>query len=213
MLFISAKIPKIIKELFPNYIWDVRNENKTIYLTFDDGPIPDVTEFVLEQLKKYNAKATFFCIGDNIKKHPEIFKKIISDGHVIGNHTMNHIQAWGTNKELYLQNVMECENCIREYIDVDSIQKYFRPPYGQISVSKLGAVKKLGYKIVLWDTLSKDWEQTFSKENCLQNVIQHVESGSILVFHDSVKASKNLKYVLPEVLHYFSEREYTFDSI
>ena len=122
MLFIPAKTPKIIKELFPNYIWDVRNENKTIYLTFDDGPIPDVTEFVLEQLKKYNAKATFFCIGDKIKKHPVIFKKIISDGHVIGNHTMNHIQAWGTNKELYLQNVMECENCIREYIDVDSIQ-------------------------------------------------------------------------------------------
>ncbi len=211
---IPHKTPKILKQFFTTYLWHLHPENeKKIYLTFDDGPIPEVTEFVLEQLNKYNAKATFFCIGDNIKKHPQIFKKIISDNHAVGNHTMNHLKAWKSDIETYLKNIKDCENIILEHHKVKNNKKLFRPPYGQISYSKFKVLEKQGYQIVLWDVLSKDWDHNISREVCLQNVIHHTEPGSILVFHDSIKASKNLTYVLPRVLNYFTEKGFVFDKI
>ncbi len=214
MQIVPNKTPKVIKQLFPNYIWDLyANNEKKLYLTFDDGPIPDVTEFALTQLNQYNAKATFFCIGDNIRKHPEVFRQILVEGHAIGNHTMNHLKAWGTSLEVYIKNTKDCQNLIQEYLPKKDIQQIFRPPYGQISHTKFKALEKLGYKIILWDVLSKDWQQTISEEECLQNVLQNTQQGSIIVFHDSIKASKNLTAVLPKVLDYFSKRGYVFDTI
>lgn len=212
---IPAKTPKILKQFFSTYTWDLHVQNeKKIYLTFDDGPIPEITEFVLAQLKLYNAKATFFCIGENIKRHPHVFKKIIDHGHAIGNHTMNHLKVWKSNSKTYLDSISDCEELIlQHYQTTDIYTKLFRPPYGQISYSKFKTIEKLGYKIILWDVLSKDWDKNILPQECLQNVIKNTESGSIVVFHDSKKASINLKYALPKVLDYFSNRGYTFEAI
>ncbi|MFD2564063.1 polysaccharide deacetylase family protein [Aquimarina rubra] len=212
MDIIPTKTPNSVKLLFPNYTWDFyAKKGKKIYLTFDDGPIPDVTEFVLDQLQFFGAKATFFCIGENIKKHPNIFKKIIANEHSIGNHTMNHLKARKNKLDVYIENVFECEKKIAEHSIIEN--KLFRPPYGQLSKSKLTTLKNAGYKIILWDVLSKDWDKNTSPEECLHNVISNSKNGSIVVFHDSIKAYRNLQYALPKVLEYFTEKEYTFDSI
>ena len=215
LILIPSKTPSILKQFFSSYTWDFyerRNERK-IYLTFDDGPIPDVTEYVLEQLDKFEAKATFFCIGDNIQKHPNIFNQIITQDHAIGNHTMSHLKAWKSDPESYIDNILACERIILENSKVKNTAKIFRPPYGQISYSKFKTLEKMGYRIILWDVLSKDWEQTLSPKDCLQNVIKNAQNGSIIVFHDSIKASKNLKFALPKVLEYFAERDFIFEKI
>ncbi|TSE05490.1 polysaccharide deacetylase family protein [Aquimarina algiphila] len=212
---IPNKTPRLVKKIFPKYIWDFCHisENK-IYLTFDDGPIPVITEFVLEQLNRYNAKATFFCIGDNIKKHPKVFNSILSQGHAIGNHTTNHLKAWKSDHDTYIQNVIECEEIIKKHSTSNqNTQKLFRPPYGQISHSKFKTLENLGYQTILWDVLSKDWELSTSPEECYQNVIESVRPGSIIVFHDSIKASKNLTVTLPKVLEYFTNRGFVFEAI
>jgi len=209
---IPAKTPESIKLLFPNYIWDFyARKEKKIYLTFDDGPIPEVTEFVLDQLNLFKAKATFFLIGENIKKHPEVFSRIIVEGHRIGNHTMNHLKARKSTFSEYVENVQECEEKISEHTEIND--KLFRPPYGQLSKSKLTALRKRGYQIILWDVLSKDWDKKTTPEQCFENVINNSKSGSIIVFHDSIKASKNLEFSLPKVLKYFTEKGYVFDKI
>lgn len=215
MQVIPNKTPKIIKRLFPNYTWDFRvNNEKKLFLTFDDGPIPDVTEFVLAQLRQYHAKATFFCIGDNIRKHPDIFHQILAEGHAVGNHTMNHLKAWENDLETYLKNTIDCQNLITEQASsAKDTQQLFRPPYGQISKTKFKVLEKLGYKIILWDVLSKDWEQTISPEECTQNVIQNAQQGSIIVFHDSKKAIKNLQIALPNVLDHFTKKGFSFEAI
>lgn len=211
---IPVKTPGIIKKMYPKYIWDFhKNEEKKIYLTFDDGPIPEVTEFVLEQLQQYHAKATFFCIGDNVKKHPVIFNQIIREEHAIGNHTMNHLKAWKTQNQQYIQNLLDCEYEILKHTSYPQSQKLFRPPYGQISIHKFREITKLGYNIILWDVLSKDWQQQITHKKCIKNVVHNGKPGSIIVFHDSIKAYKNLKVTLPETLRYFTEKGFTFDKI
>ncbi len=211
---IPNKTPKVLKHFFSTYVWDFYDKKeKTLYLTFDDGPIPDITEFVLEQLQKFEAKATFFCIGENIKKHPHIFNKILSDNHAVGNHTMNHLKAWKSDPEVYFRNVKDCQEMIQKYSEIKHTTQLFRPPYGQISYSKFKTLEKQGYKIILWDILSKDWDKTVHEEQCFQNVTQNTSSGSIIVFHDSIKAEKNLRSVLPRVLDYFTKRGFVFDKI
>lgn len=206
-----VKTSKLIKLLFPNYIWSIPNANKTIYLTFDDGPIPEVTEWVLTLLKAENIKATFFCIGDNISKHPLIFKRIIEEGHQIGNHTFNHLNGWKTKTENYISNFEKCEDSIETNIEKSS--KIFRPPYGKIKPSQSLILRKLGYKIIMWDVLSYDFDQQISKEKCLENVIQNTQSGSIIVFHDSLKAYHNLSYALPEAIKALKKKGFTFDVL
>ena len=204
----NIKIPQIIKRLFSNQVWDIPNKENKIYLTFDDGPTSEITEWVLEVLKENNIKATFFCIGNNIEKHPEIFNKIISDGHSIGNHTFNHKNGWKTTTTDYIQNI---ELCQKQILNLKS--KIFRPPYGKIKPSQSKKLRKLGYKIIMWDILTADFDKKTSKEKCLENATKKVSSGSIIVFHDSVKAFTNLEYALPKTIQILKEKGFVFDVI
>lgn len=206
------KTNRIIKQIFSKFIWDIPNTENKVYLTFDDGPIPEITEWVLDQLKTHNAKATFFCIGDNIDKHPELFKKIIRDGHAIGNHTFNHLNGWKTATGAYIENTKRCDATIEKWA-INLKSKIFRPPYGKIKIAQSKEIQKLGYKIIMWDVLSADFDQNLSKEGCLENVLSNIESGSVIVFHDSIKAFKNLEYVLPRTLAYLQENNFICDVI
>ena len=200
-----------VKKIFSNYIWDVSNTDKKVYLTFDDGPIPEVTEWVLSELKKHKAKATFFCIGDNVKKHPEVLKKVFADGHSVGNHTFNHLNGWKTATEDYIENSILCEKVLDDF-DSKS-KKLFRPPYGKIKPSQSKILRKLGYKIIMWDVISYDFDTTISKEQCLENVLKNVKTGSIIVFHDSKKAFANLEYVLPRTLQFLKEKGFVCEKL
>lgn len=215
MNFIPIKIPSITKRLFPNYVWDFSSKEKTIYLTFDDGPTPEITEWTLKTLAEFNAKATFFCIGNNIEKHPDIFTSILKEGHGIGNHTHNHLKGWKTPTNTYLKNVKQAQETIDSKIGNHfyPITNLFRPAYGQLKPNQGRALNKLGYKIVMWTVLAFDWDVNVSKEECLKNVIDKASAGSIIVFHDSVKASRNMMYALPKVLEHFSKKGYSFKSI
>lgn len=207
------KTNSFIKNIFSNYIWNLPNPDNKIYLSFDDGPTPKITEWVLEELKKYNAKATFFCIGKNIVDHPELFNKLISEGHKIGNHTFNHLNGWNTETTNYIDNVNLCESLIIDKKSENQKFQLFRPPYGKIKKSQSKKLRKLGYKIIMWDVLSADFDQTISPEKCLNNVLQNVRSGSIIVFHDSVKAFKNLEYTLPITLEKLKEKGFKFGTM
>lgn len=218
------KTGKFIKRMFSNYIWDIPNSENKIYLTFDDGPTPKVTEWVLEELNKHQAKATFFCIGKNINNHLDIFSKTIKEGHSIGNHTYNHLKGWNTSTEDYLENISLCNSEIKKLnYSASSLShgseiynlktNLFRPPYGKIKRSQSKKLRLLGYKIIMWDVLSADFDQEITPEKCLENVIQNVQSGSIIVFHDSVKAFKNLEYTLPRSLEILKKRGFIFEAI
>lgn len=200
-----------IKKLFSNYVWDIPNNENKVYLTFDDGPTPEITEWTLNLLEEYNAKATFFCIGDNIRKYPEIFLKVIGDGHSIGNHTYNHLNGWRTSTLKYIENAKLYET--EHYKLNTSNCQLFRPPYGKIQPSQSKILRKLGYKIIMWDVISYDFDATISKEQCLENVLKNVQSGSIIVFHDSKKAFQNLEYVLPRTLEFLKEKGFVFEKI
>jgi len=215
MSFYWIKTNALIKKIFSNYIWDVSNTENKIYLTFDDGPIPEITEWVLEELKKHDAKATFFCIGHNIEKHPEIFEKVINEGHSVGNHTFNHLNGWKTSTEKYLENTKLCEASISNLQSkiYNLKSKLFRPPYGKIKTSQAKKLRQLGYKIIMWDVLSADYDTTITPEKCLENVLQNVIPGSIIVFHDSVKAFPNLEYTLPKALKYWKNKGFVFEKL
>ena len=211
MNFNWVKTNKWIKMIFNNLVWEIPNSDKKIYLTFDDGPIPEVTEWVLDILKSEEIKATFFCIGDNIKRHPEVYKRILSEGHQTGNHTFNHLNGWKTETNHYIENLKLCET---EYLKLNTEHSFlFRPPYGKIKPSQSKAIRNLGYKIIMWDVLSYDFDSTISVEKCLENVISNTEQGSIIVFHDSIKAEKNLKYALPKAIQVLKDKGFIFDVI
>ncbi|MDO7173409.1 polysaccharide deacetylase family protein [Mariniflexile sp. AS56] len=220
MTLTPVKTPLVVKKMFPNYVWDIATNDNVIYLTFDDGPTPEITTWTLDTLKAFNAKATFFCIGNNIEKHPEIFQHILDEGHAIGNHTNNHIKGWKTKAKDYLENVSLCESVFKNKIphsgtgnSPSPIVNLFRPPYGQITPKQGKKLLGLGYKIIMWDILSFDWEKDIPKETCLKNVLSKTTNGSIVVFHDSVKASKNMQYVLPKVLKYYSKKGFSFKAL
>ncbi|MDF1676439.1 MAG: polysaccharide deacetylase family protein [Vicingaceae bacterium] len=199
-----VKSSYFIKKYYSNFIWKIPTPEKIIYLTFDDGPTPEITEWTLTTLKKFNAKATFFCIGNNVSKHPIIFNKIMREGHAVGNHTHHHLNGWHTNNETYLTNIKKCEEVVKS--------KLFRPPYGRIKKSQYELIKN-DYQVIMWDVLSGDFDPKTSPEKCLNNVIHNTTEGSIVVFHDSMKATDNLKFTLPKVLAHFTEQGYRFERI
>lgn len=205
------KTNTFIKKIFSNYVWDIPSRENKIYLTFDDGPTPDVTEWVLEELKKHQAKATFFCIGKNIDSNRDLFQKIIDDGHIIGNHTFNHFNGWKSKTDDYLKNTTECQNLIDKLHPKNS--RLFRPPYGKIKQSQSKKLRESGYRIIMWDVLSADFDQSITPEKCLENVLKNAVSGSIIIFHDSSKGYKNLKYVLPRTLQELKNRGFIFEII
>lgn len=208
--------PKLLQRMFPKRVWSFPEKQNTVFLTFDDGPIPDVTPWVIDTLKEHDAKATFFCIGENVKKHPEIFRSLIDSGHSIGNHTYNHLNGWKTNNSRYLKNVALFEKEMKTQIELSKNnhpKPLFRPPFGKINSTQSKALQRRGYKIIMWDVLSGDYNTSISKEKCLQNVLQNIAQGSIVVFHDSIKAEQNLRYVLPKVLNFITEKGWKCEKI
>lgn len=201
-----SKTPAIIPHLFPNLLWrgPAGNDGQRVYLTFDDGPVPDITPWVLELLKKYNARATFFCIGKNVKSNPEIYNKILKAGHAVGNHTFNHVSGYKSKVNSYVSEVKKAS----EWISSD----LFRPPYGRIRWSQAKILSQ-SYSIVMWDVLSGDFDPGTSPEKCINNVMKNIADGSIVVFHDSIKAAANLKQSLPTIMDSLSSLGYKFDSL
>jgi peptidoglycan/xylan/chitin deacetylase (PgdA/CDA1 family) len=226
------KISALGKFLYPSLLWNIPKTGNTLYLTFDDGPIPEVTPWVLALLKEYHAKATFFCIGKNIVKHPEIFDQILAEGHNVGNHSFNHLNGWKTPTSTYIENVEKAEEIFFENQESrDKKQDYrterienrketknkyiklFRPPYGKITPKQIKILQGLGFKIIMWGVISGDFDVKLSLEECLNNVLKNSKPGSIVVFHDSIKASANLKEVLPKILEYFHQKGFEFKAI
>ncbi len=204
-----VKTPWWLKKLYPKRLWSIDTKEKIIYLTFDDGPHPIATTFVLDELKKYNAKASFFCIGKNVLEYPGIYKRILEEGHITGNHTHNHLNGWKTDNDDYFADIKTATNHISSNL--------FRPPYGRIRSSQarqLNDKLKNNYsKIVMWDVLSGDFDEALSNDGCFKNVIRNTKQGSIIVFHDSEKAFSKLQFVLPQVLQHFTEKGFVFQSL
>lgn len=198
-----VKTPWWLKKIFRSRVWSIDTKEKILYLTFDDGPHPLATPLVLDELKKYNAKATFFCIGKNVESNSYLYNRILIEGHTTGNHTYDHLNGWNTGDEEYVHNISKASQYIKSIL--------FRPPYGKIKSSQVRKLK--GYKIVMWDVLSGDFDENISSENCLANVINRTRSGSIIVFHDSQKAFQKLRFVLPKILENFSAKGYRFEAI
>lgn len=203
------KTPWWLKKIYPARLWSVSTNKKIIYLTFDDGPHPIATPFILDQLHQYQAKATFFCIGKNVLAYPEIYDRIIGEGHKTGNHTNNHLNGWQTKNSIYLADVAECAKAVETDL--------FRPPYGKLRSSQAKKIaeiiRKPTAKIVMWDVLSGDFDESLSKEKCLENVIENAGPGSIVVFHDSQKAWEKMSFALPQILSHFNKKGFFFEKI
>lgn len=202
LLLIQPKA--FLRRIYPKAIWKIKTDEKVIYLTFDDGPVPHLTEWVLDELKKYNAKATFFCVGANAIKNKSIFDRLKEEGHTTANHTMFHSKGFKHTVKDYLDEVESCKQLHNNM--------YFRPPYGQLKRSQYKALKEKGYKIVFWDVISYDYEK-ITGEHCLKNVINNTKKGSIVLFHDNVKAENNLRYTLPLFLKHFANLQFTFKAL
>lgn len=196
-------IPVILQQLMPSYTWKVDTEDKQLFLTFDDGPHPEITPWVLAQLKEFGAKATFFCVGDNVRKYPHIYEQILKENHAVGNHTFHHLNGWKTETSDYLKDVSLAENYIQSNL--------FRPPYGRIKRSQ---AKQLAakYRIIMWDRLSMDYLAQLNTDESLEQM-KKVKKGSIVVFHDSEKAFQNLKILLPQLLSYYQQQGFSFQTL
>jgi peptidoglycan/xylan/chitin deacetylase (PgdA/CDA1 family) len=190
--------------LYPTLVWNIPTKEKTIFLTFDDGPTPEITDKVLDLLKQYNAKATFFCLGKNVVAHPELFHSIINQGHAIGNHSFNHLHGWKTDDDVYFDDVQKCNEVVNSHL--------FRPPYGRIKFSQIRKLKQ-NYKIIMWDILSGDFDKKLSKEKSLSVLLNSIRKDSIVVYHDSIKGSEKMFHSLPIILEQFSAKGFRFDAI
>jgi len=203
-MFYIVKIPWFIRKLFPSLIYNIDGSGKKIYITFDDGPIPETTPQILEILDRFDAKATFFCVGKNVQANKSLFDNLINKGHSVGNHSYNHCDGWKTQNRDYFNNIEKANSIINS--------KLFRPPYGRIKPSQIEFLRTK-YNIIMWDVLSGDFDPNTAKEKCVKNVVDNVSSGSIVVFHDSIKAKDKVLYSLPRVLEILSQKGYEFVSL
>lgn len=201
----TVKTPAALRWLYPSLLWHRPRADKRIFLTFDDGPIPDVTPWVLNTLKTYGVQATFFCVGANIEKNPDIFRRIVDEGHQVANHTYNHLNGWHHPCDHYVQNVDLCERLTGT--------RLFRPPYGRGTRSQYRALADQGFQVVMWDVLSGDFDVKLTPEKCLQGVLRHTRNGSIVVFHDNLKAVPRLHYALPRAIAHWLDAGYAFGTL
>ena len=210
-------VPSTIQWLIPSCTWRKEGQGKVIYLTFDDGPNPEITAWVMDELKKHQIKATFFCVGDNLRKFPEVAKRLLTEGHQIGNHTMHHIKGWKYNNDDYLEDVENCEKEIRkiqeQFENKTAQPRLFRPPYGQIKPSQIKLLRERGYEIIQWSDLSCDYDKHLNCEKSLSALVKNAKSGSIVVFHDSEKAEHQLKQILPSYLEAMLAEGFTFETL
>ena len=202
MYFINA--PFFLRWYYPKVTFNRTRKEKKVYLTFDDGPIPEITPWVLETLKAYQIKATFFCVGENINRNKSLFDRLLAEGHSLGNHTYNHLKGWETSDNVYIENVQMCQALTQT--------RLFRPPYARAKKSQLRALSK-SYEIIYWDVLSGDFDEALSPEACFQNVIKYTKNGSIIVFHDNIKAIPRLTYALPKVIRHLLAKGYSFETL
>lgn len=206
---IPSKTPAFISRYFGTYIWEIPNDNQEVFLTFDDGPIPEVTPWVLDLLKSFNINATFFCVGENIEKHPGIFKRLIAEDHQIGNHSYNHLKGWKTSNKNYIANIKQTEALLKHHGVLTTL---FRPPYGKLKPSQSKAIRQMGYNIVMWSILSKDYNQRIEAQQVYNNIMQ-TTSGSIIVCHDNIKAFGHLQKVLAKTIENLLEQGFVFKVI
>jgi peptidoglycan/xylan/chitin deacetylase (PgdA/CDA1 family) len=200
-----VKTPWWLKKLYALEVtWSIKTKKKEIFLTFDDGPHPTITPFVLSCLKKANAKATFFCIGKNVRQFPGVYKQILDEGHQVANHTENHLNGWKTDDVMYLKNIVLAQQAINSTL--------FRPPYGRIRKSQIQELLPT-FQVIMWDVLSGDFDVSLTPQKCFDNVVNNTTAGSIIVFHDSEKAFARLETALPRSLAFFSEKGYAMKSI
>jgi peptidoglycan/xylan/chitin deacetylase (PgdA/CDA1 family) len=206
-MFYMVTSPWWLRRIYPHLIWRMPDRTNTLHLSFDDGPHPTATPFVLDQLRRHDARATFFCVGRNVEQYPHIYRRILMEGHRVGNHTQDHLNGWKVGDKKYLGNIRAAATLI----DSD----LFRPPYGRISLFQSALLRSapLNYKIIMWDVLSADFDQRLSAKRCAQNVIRNARPGSIVVFHDSAKAFDRLQAALPSVLEHFAGQGYRFEGI
>jgi peptidoglycan-N-acetylglucosamine deacetylase len=210
-MFYFVKQNWLVKKVLPkNLVWQLPDDEDRIYLSFDDGPHPTITPWVLDLLKQYNCKASFFCIGDNVRKYPQVYQRILAEGHAVGNHTFRHLNGWQTDTETYLHDVRKAQELIKSNL--------FRPPYGRIKTGQANFLIEQGvlgnkYQIIMWDILSGDFDTKLTAEQCTQNVVLHAEPGSIVVFHDSEKAYPRLQACLPKVLTHINNNKWKASPI
>jgi peptidoglycan-N-acetylglucosamine deacetylase len=200
-----AHTPRLVQALLPAYTWRLPDAAEpTIYLTFDDGPIPEVTPWALDTLRAYGARATFFCVGENAERHPDLLSQALAEGHAIGNHTYNHLDGWKTPTLAYAHNVRRCARAVPS--------RLFRPPYGKL-LPRQSAWLRRHFQIVMWDVLSGDYDPRFSPQECLRHVTRHARPGSIVLLHDSLKAERNLRQLLPAALQFFREKGWRMEGL
>jgi len=214
-MFYPFRIPSFIQRVFPKYLWSKSMDEEVIYLTFDDGPTPEITPWVLNLLEQYNAKATFFCIGKNLKQHPVLVRQIIEQQHKIGNHSFSHLKGWQTKSKNYINDILQAAEIIQSTTNNTAINQklLFRPPYGQITKTQANVLIDKGFTIVLWNILTGDFDPNLNPEKSLKKTLKNTKPGSIVVFHDSLKAKKNLQYILPNVLKHWSQQGYQFKTL
>lgn len=199
-----VRMPRLLMRRFPEITWEINTGRPALFLTFDDGPTPGITSEVLSILARFKARATFFCIGRNAERHPEIYRQLLVNGHVTGNHTYSHLKGWYTPDQEYFDDIRLAAQFVPSSL--------YRPAYGMITPRQLRYLKQ-HYRVVMWDVMSYDFARQTSPEKCLRNVVRWSKAGSVIVFHDSMKASENLLYALPRVLEYFAEKGFSFESI
>ena len=205
------KTPKLFEFIYPEAIWHGPRNKKHVYLTFDDGPVPDVTEYVLDLLSEYRIKATFFCVGENVIKYPEIFKRILREGHGVGNHTFNHLNGWQVDEKEYMNNIQLCLDAFRKMGYKNDVH-LFRPPYGKIRKRTFAKIKE-DYKIIMWDVLSYDFSRKVNEQKCLEKSLRFTKKGSIIIFHDSNKTFDKIKLVISQYIKSLKDRNYEFRRI